>query len=235
MVGTDGILLASDTRWTYTPRLRSNELWAGGRYTGSAEKIIVSHERNLAVTCARNMEVARRMASAIVAGLPDEQLAHPMAALENIGNDVLSSCEERRNEAQCLIAFTKPTLQLFILQFGTLNGTYRAVAQRFGDYCFAGDNFTPSLFWIERYYNKRVPLPIEQLAPLAAHFIIATSKLTTMVSGLEMVFCRPSGISRLSDESIQRLEAQAHKWDEEFGNTVLTHTQQFTYAPNVIV
>src|SRR5713101_603773 len=45
MVGTDGVLIASDTRWMNTPRLRNNQFWAGGRYTFNSPKIRISHER----------------------------------------------------------------------------------------------------------------------------------------------------------------------------------------------
>jgi hypothetical protein len=234
MVGSDGVLLASDTRWTYTPRLRPNELWAGGRYTSSTEKIIISHERQMAITCARNMEVARELAKEIISGISEEECTAPIASLETIGAKVLSSCEEKRNDAQCLIAFMYPVPQLFLLQYGTVNARYGAVGQRMHEYGFAGDNFNPSLFWVERYYKRKSPRPIEQLVPLAAHFIISSAKLSTMISGLEIVLCRPSGILRLSDVSTRELEEQANRWDEEFGNTLFNHTQQFTYAPNVV-
>ena len=38
----------------------------------------------------------------------------------------------------------------------------------------AGDNVNPAIFWAERYYQE---LPIEKLVPLAAHLIVAASKL----------------------------------------------------------
>ncbi len=109
MVGSDGILLAGDTRWTYTPKLRPNELWSGKRYTQGIEKIVINRNRGMAVTCARNMEVARSLANLVIAEIRDEDCAAPIAALEAIGNKVLASCEEKRNDAQCLIAFMKPT------------------------------------------------------------------------------------------------------------------------------
>lgn len=234
MVGSDGILLAGDTRWTYTPKLRPNELWSGKRYTQGIEKIVINRNRGMAVTCARNMEVARSLANLVIAEIRDEDCAAPIAALEAIGNKVLASCEEKRNDAQCLIAFMKPTPQLFILQFGTFNGRYGAVCQELQEYGFAGDNFCSSLFWIERYYKPYAALTVEQLVPLAAHFINTTAKQTTMVRGLEIVLCRPSEILRLSKESIRELASQCDKWDENFGNTLLGYRQQFTYAPDVI-
>jgi len=65
MVGTDGVLIASDTRWMNTPRLRNNQFWAGGRYTFNSPKIRISHERGIAISCAKDMETARHVANEI--------------------------------------------------------------------------------------------------------------------------------------------------------------------------
>jgi hypothetical protein len=61
MVGTDGILIARDTKWTAEPLLIGRN-WAAGRHGFNSSKIKISPERHIAVSCARNMETASHMA-----------------------------------------------------------------------------------------------------------------------------------------------------------------------------
>jgi hypothetical protein len=70
MVGTDGVLVASDTRWMNTPR------WANPgpppRATFNSTKIRISYERGLAISDARNMETVRYVADEIISGMKEE-------------------------------------------------------------------------------------------------------------------------------------------------------------------
>jgi hypothetical protein len=229
MVGEDGVLIASDTRWMNTPRL-VNE-WSGSRHTFNSSKIIVDHERGIAISCARNMETARHVADGIVAGLKDEQdWINPILPIEEIGRKVLLSAGERR-EVQCLIAFTAPTPRLFLFQFGLVNGEWGPLCQKMDGSAFAGDNVNPAIFWAERYYKAE---PIRTLVPLAAHTIVSAGTLNpTAISGVEIVLCDASGIHRVSEDSLRQLESKAREWDKNIGDLFLDHRQQFTYAPKV--
>jgi hypothetical protein len=228
MVGTDGVLIASDTRWMNTPR------WANSgsppRATFDSPKIIVNHERGIAVSCARNMETARRVAIGIISGLKDEDWEYPILPIERIGEEILPSAGDR-NEAQCLIAFVRPAPRLFLFQFAEVNGKWGPWCQQMQTRVIAGDNVNPAIFWAERYYRE---LPIENLLPLASHLIVTASKLNpTAISGLEIVLCNASGLRRLSDDSVRGLKLKAAEWDENIGNLFLNYRQQFTYAPDV--
>jgi len=72
MVGTDGVILASDTKWTDTRELR---------HTFGSSKIKLTADRRVAITCARNMETSCRMAEWILAELSDEQRKNPIAPI----------------------------------------------------------------------------------------------------------------------------------------------------------
>src|SRR5882724_9552131 len=121
MVGTDGVLIASDTRWTNSPILMDKA--KGGRHTFDSPKIITNHVRGIAISCARNMETARHVAEEIISGLKDEDRENPTQAIEAIGTKVLRSARKRR-DAHCLIAFTLPTPRLFLFRHRDINGVY---------------------------------------------------------------------------------------------------------------
>jgi len=230
MVGTNGVLIASDTRWMNPPMLRENQFWAGGRHTFNSPKITICHERGLAISCAKDMNTARHVANEIIRTMKDEDLRYPISSIETIGASVLRSAEQPNPDAQCLIAFAHPVAQLFLFQFATVNGQRVPACQQMGTFAIAGDNINPAIYWPERYYQK---LPIERLVPLAAHTIIAAHKLFNgAISGLEIVLCDASGVHRLSDDSIGELELKANEWDKEIGGLFLNHQQQFTYAPH---
>jgi hypothetical protein len=232
MVGTDGVLIASDTRWMHSPRLRPNEPWAGERYTFNSTKIKISHERGIAVSSARNMETAGHVATTIISTLEDEELLYPILRIETIAAKVLQSAEAERNDAQCLVALVRPFPQLFLLHFGMVNGEWGPFCQKMKTTAIAGDNVNPALYWAERYYE---PAPVESLIPLAAQVVVTAHKLNNgSISGLEVVLCTASGIRRLSDESTNELEAKANDWDKAMGELFRGHRQQFTYAPNVV-
>jgi hypothetical protein len=83
MVGTNGVLIASDTQWTNTPRLRTNESWFGARGHYNANKVLISHERGMAISAARSMETAGHVAHQIISDLKDEQFQYPIGAIES--------------------------------------------------------------------------------------------------------------------------------------------------------
>jgi len=231
MVGTDGILIAGDTRWTASPML-VNRNWAAGRYGYNSSKIKLNHERGMAVSCAMDMGTAGHVASDIISGLREEDFEYPVGAIEEIATKVPTPIGKPRKEAHCLIALTRPVLQLFLFQFATVNEEWGPLCQPLETIGIAGDNVNAAIFWAERYYQK---LPVERLVPLAAHLVVCAHKLNTgTIGGLEIVLGTASGIHRLSDESIRELETKADEWDSSIGNLFLNHRQQFTYAPNVV-
>jgi hypothetical protein len=232
MVGTDGILIASDTQWTQTPRLKMNQLWAGARSRLNARKVIIDRRRGMAIARARSMETAGHVASKILTNLLEEDYLYPIAAIEALGSTVLSAAENNRDDAQCLIALMRPSPQLFLFQFGTINGVWGPICNRMETMAIAGDNLNSAVFWAERYYDK---LPIERLIPLAAHLISVAHRLNNaMISGLEIVLCTPLEIRRLSDESLSELKLRADEWDKTIGELLLNYRQKLTYAPDVV-
>jgi hypothetical protein len=226
MVGTDGIILAGDTRWTHDPRLRRDQHWAGGRYGTNGNKIKISYERGIAVSRALDMEVAGRVADRIISELRYEDLIDPVGAIERIGGGIPS--HERRN-AHCFIVLTHPTLQLLLFQFVKGDTEQEPFCKKWPEWAIAGDNTNAAIFWAERYYDES--LSVDQLIPIASHLIISAAKLSTAsIQGLEIIRCDASGIRRLSNESILELKRRTDEWDRQFGDLIRGNRQEFTYA-----
>jgi hypothetical protein len=233
MVGTDGVLIASDTKWHVDPRVPRDKFWIGGRYSFNSPKIKLDRGRGIAVSQALNMETAGIVADRILADLKEEEFGDPVAFIEAIGEQVLETAEIGRREAGCLIALCKPQPQLFLFVFAaTGEGRKGAICRKMESFAITGDNVNPAIFWAEAYYRKR---PIKSLIPLAAHLIVSAETLNSgSISGLEIVFCDQSGFHRLSDESLSELSLKAHEWDKQIAGLFLNHTQQFSDAPNVV-
>ena len=79
MVGTDGVLIASDTRVMNNITTGPSEQPYLPRQTvDKSRKIIVNHKRGIAISLAKSMETAGRVAAAVIAGLKDKEFAYPL-------------------------------------------------------------------------------------------------------------------------------------------------------------
>jgi hypothetical protein len=214
MVGIDGIVLASDTKWQFTQdrgNLRS-------RHTSGSSKIIISDEQGIAIACARSMETAEAVATAIIAELSDSDWVHPANLMETIGQGIIDSSSEERSYFQCLVVTSRPSVRLFQLETATINGVpRRAICHEIRDKAINGDNANASVFWAERYYKAK---SVQSLIPLAAQLIVDAAKLNAgFIGGLEIIVCDESGgPRRLTKEDIVRLEASAEERGEHIGS-----------------
>jgi hypothetical protein len=188
MVGTDGIVLAGDTRCTRWP--------VGGvgvRQSYSASKIIISQDNQIAVSCAKDMAAAGRIAEAVISGLQNESIHNRERRLVDIGGE-----EARGRDVECIVTFAGREPSLYLLQC-TNSGT-DIIGPQIGDFVHAGDTVNAAAFWAMRYYR---PLPVSQLARLAAHLVIVAGELNSAtVKGLEMIICNESGILRVPEDEI---------------------------------
>ena len=232
MVGTDGVLIASDTLWMNSESTQ----YANVRHTGNTTKIEIDYPKGVAIACARNMEVAGRIAKDLICEMGANDWDEPGPRVESIANKTLGESSEQRQEFQCTIITSSPEPRLFHLHAGIFKLQKGARCQQHSGKIIAGDMTNAAAFWAERYYPSTEPRrPIRQLVALSAHLIIAASALNSAgISGLEIVLCDASGIHRLSDESIRKLELQVAERDESISTSLFGSQQQFTYAPNVI-
>jgi hypothetical protein len=225
MVGTDGIVLASDTKWVQ-PTIQ------GVRSSLNASKIRISYERGIAISCARNMETATLIADNIISGLSDSDMKFPILPIEAIAKKVIDEAADR-NDVQCLIVLLQPSHRLFRLRSVSFNGGYAAMCDaEITGKAITGDLDNAAIFWSEMYYERR---PVTHLARVAAQLVVMAGKINSgMIGGLEIVLCDHAGFRRLSVDSNARLESTANELDETLRKSFASHAEQFTYAPNVI-
>src|SRR6266481_6977564 len=217
MVGTDGIVLASDTKQVQST--------IGGVCSSfNASKIKICQERGIAISCARNMETATLVAKNIILGLGDSQMESPIALIENIAKKVIDDpgC---RNDVHCLIVLLRPRPRL--IRVRTIGGEITCDDDITGK-VVAGDIENAGIFWSEMYYERR---PIKHLARVAAQLVVMAGKISSgNVGGLEVVLCDASGFRRLSADSNARLESTVNQMDETIRKSFTSYDGQFTYA-----
>lgn len=214
MVGNNGIVLASDTKWQFTARRGNLQT----RHTSGSSKIMVSDELGIAIACAKSMETAQLIADTILARLTSADWKSPGPAMEAIAQKVIDATTGDRRFFQCLIVTTSPTLRLFQLETVTLNGIpNRAMCHQIIDKAISGDNANAAAFWAERFYGK--DRPVGSLIPLAAQVIVDAAKLNSgFVGGLEVVICDERGPRRLSDDENSAYDVQAERRSEQIAN-----------------
>jgi len=187
----------------------------------SASKIVINYERGIAISCAQDMVLAKRVAKAVVSDLKDSEREYPIAAIEKITARIFEGIDRKRVE--CLIVFSEPSARpfarLFYLQLGLVDTDAHCDQVEHGS-VEAGDGETPAIFWRKRYYRKT---PIKSLAPLAAHLILSAQKLNNAAigGGLEMVLCDKAGLFRLDDNSVNALKKASASWDKKIGAYLL--------------
>ena len=218
MVGVDGIVLASDTRYAHTQRSENFET----RHTSLSSKMRFSEGRDIVIACAKSMETSRMIADAILDGLTDNDWTYPILPIERIAQRVVDSVDADRKDSQCLIVSTHPTPRLFQVETATVNGEPgRSICHDIKDKAISGDRANAAIFWAERYYKKE---SVESLIPLAAHMIVSAGKLNpASIHGLEVVVCDSGGCRFLPDDSIASLESAASQWDENIGSLFYDH------------
>jgi hypothetical protein len=214
MVGTDGIVLASDTKWAY-----------GGdiRHTSGSSKIHVNDAGTLAVSFARSMEYAEAVALQIIREMTTAQdWERPILRLEEIAQALIDKDDDParlRRDAQCLVISRLPEPCLHFIFVGTINSApWRACCRRVDDKAVAGDQVNAAVYWSERFYSKYA---VAVLSELAAQVVVSAASLNPAgIGGLEMVVCRNDGIARLPETECAAMEQRARDREAAFSGGI---------------
>lgn len=225
LVGSNGIVLASDTRITREPAgMTTNDIGRAVRSASACSKMTFSDNGSIAVSCAEDLESACLVAEHIITDLTEEDLANPEAIADGIVRIAETTLSQEKQKVQCLIVLADHGGLLFRLQFGQVdnknpNSAWRAECGQCLDRGFAGDVTNPSVYWAERYHCEF--LPVEQLVPLAAQLIVSAHLLNSAsVGGLEIVLCQDSKIVPIPPERINELRRKASELDRTIGNLI---------------
>ena len=219
MVGTDGVLIASDTQHTEEMGLRASS---------NSSKIRIDEDCGVLVSLSGKLVAAGYLADEIIARTKKAPLWRQteMGSLGEIGQSILRRVPQGGEPCQCLVVFTRPEIQLHRFQMVLIGKEWGIVADEESGRVYAGDCKNSAIYWAERYYPRRPKLPIKELMPLVAHLIHTAHLLNTVtISGLEIVLCDKEGIRRVPDEDIALLEQQSEERDKSIGEALLHASQ----------
>lgn len=223
MVGTDGIVLAGDTRRTKPPKVSLERPWVAGRYGENGTKITVSKESRIAVSSALCLDTAERIAGKIVTALDISNSGLLRPSIEAIAKETFEA-NEKESFNNIVVVSVEPRPRMFRVADVKVGGEWTVYCQELQRLAIAGDTVNAAIFWAERYYNQYLHAekrPVKDLIPLAAHLIVCAHSLNTAtVSGLEIAVCRSRGVELLLDDVIEPLEERAAKREEAIAKMV---------------
>jgi hypothetical protein len=199
MVGTDGIVLASDT-WHSTTS-------GGVRHGYSSSKIMLNDTRQIAVTCALDMQSARELAKHIC----DMQL-DPIRTFHHRVR-TMSESVVGDHGFHCIIAVAGPFRRLYLFKF--LPHPREIECIPIDDFVHAGDTPNAAVMWAMRYYKRT---SMEALKGLAAQTVVSAHLLNTaMIDGLEIVCENHSGFYALPEDEKKTRQRLAHQRESRIG------------------
>jgi len=215
MVGTDGVLIASDTQ-------RTEEM--GLRQSYNSSKIRTDEECGVLVSLSGKLVAAGYLADGIITKTKANPtwLESEMGAVQEVEKSVLPRVPQGGEPCSCLVVFTRPEIALYRFQIVQVGISWQLVTDQQSGKVYAGDCKNSAIFWAQHYYPRHPKLPIRKLIPLAAHLIYMAHRLnTTGISGLEIALCDATGVHRVSDSEIKALETQSEQRDREIGQALL--------------
>jgi hypothetical protein len=196
MIGQNGIILASDTKWaTNVFNPRHDEL----REEHNRSKILISRSETMAVARAHDMIRADEVAKKIISDW------NPETDNPNLGNVVAPFVG--RHQFECLIAYLGSTPGVARITYPKDHPDPPIVTTASDRLC-AGDIANPAKFWHLRYYSRT--RSVDELMGLAAQLIADASSLNSgSIGGLEIVFSDHGTFKRLSEPRCRELESEA--------------------------
>jgi hypothetical protein len=224
MVGSDGIVLAGDTRRTQWVEPTFARPWGASRYGENGTKIQISVNRKIAVSSALDLGTAESIASAIIARLDISEVDLIQERIGIIAKETFAVAQPKLS-FQCLVVVSlTPSPKLFSVSSMKVDGEQEAVCQERSRLAVAGDTVNGAIFWAERYYNQDLlsdRKSIAKLVPLCAHLVICARSLNTaMISGLEMVTCTSEKIEFQSEDKVRLLAERAEKREIRIGEMI---------------
>jgi hypothetical protein len=215
LIGSDGIVLASDTKWMHQPR-EEQTFW-GGRYGTNSTKIKLTPQ--VAVSCAEDMETAGFLADEIIRYTQSGDNRPQKTVFKEIAARIP---RQHEHPAKCLAVVPGDSLRLysFLYRYSDFDHEWTLTCKRELSKAVAGDSANSALFFAERYHQ--ISLTVAELVPLAAHVVVSAHPLNTAgVSDLEIVTCDSSGVKRIPINSIEVMERKAQALDIRIGQIVL--------------
>lgn len=209
MIGTDGIVLASDTQ----TKRETTRCGLGTWHTADTYKIKISATKKIAASCAMDICEAERIATELLTTLDSVDIYGRERKIIEVARTIPNNLA-----VECFVAFIEPDPRLFLIQHP--EGSAHPVVQPIISKAFAGDALNPAAYWAERYYKG---LPVENLVNLAAHVIAEAGILNPcLIGGLDIVIGKNGEFIRLPQQKTDDLLEQSRKCADSFGKSIFS-------------
>ncbi|MBB5059204.1 hypothetical protein HDF16_003927 [Granulicella aggregans] len=210
MIAKDGIVLASDTWWSRSPKPGHS----GTHHGWDSSKFVINDAKNIAVACARDKITSTRIAEAIVSKM---SAAEPAGNREQRIRQVASVAAEG-HDVECLIAFAGSDPGLYLFQH--VNQGADVISDRIIKFAHTGDSTNAALFWLMRYYQH--DKTVLQLMGLASHTVLAAKEFNSaLISGLEIVYSDGSEFHRLSPHENNEWVMRSKGWEAQIEELIM--------------
>jgi hypothetical protein len=213
MMASNGVVLASDTKCS-RDALNSDGLVADDSY--GCSKIRIDDSGQIAVTCARDMIAATKVADALMSELKPELWENPEQSIREIGRNVMATVGKNL-EIECLIGLAKPVPTLYKFQY--VQDGAQIVCDRIPTFAHTGHALNAAIFWSLCHYRKE---PIKNLMALASILVVDAAQLNSArIGGLELVYADESGFHRVPLTENERMEREAKRRSERIARQVM--------------
>jgi hypothetical protein len=226
MVGTDGILLASDTLCMQGQSPDGSTI----RSTYDTPKIQIDDEKGLAF-CWAGDELGSVATQLITDKVDATSHGDFKSFLRQSGQLSIIKARKIRESLQSTWRLNNCTVLVVVRIAQSVSlwklvlidpegSTPHIIADPIITKMVTGDQSSPAVFLAERYYPKVRKLPVQDLVPLAAHTVLMASKFSSGVDGLQIALCRPSAFESLSNEKIAALVKHSQAMDSQIAATL---------------
>jgi hypothetical protein len=231
MVGDDGVLLTSDTRATHIHFADIDGTTRMVRTVSDSPKVSIDAPNRVAYCWAgddlgriliriisERINETLRDDPKVLLGICVEATLREAATLKQADSTLL------RNNCDVLLAILSSpvSMKLWKIHISTRPGCPVPVTGIDEELTkvVVGDQANSDVFFSERYFSNFRKVPLNQLVPLASHVILQGAKLSSGVSGLQIVLCRPSGFHELTDGELAVFVEQSKALDSQIAESL---------------
>ncbi len=213
MLASNGLVLASDTKCS-RDSLMLDGLTADDDY--GCSKIRIHDSGRMAVTCARDMIAANKLAETLFTELRPECWENPERYIREIGRNTMTAIDPNL-DIECLIGLSTHPASLFKFQYA--RGGKDILSDRILTYAHTGHALNAAIFWSLRHYTIR---PVRNLVTLASVLIADAAAINSArIGGLEVVYGDFNGFHRYTLEENRKLESEAKRLSKKVGSQAL--------------
>jgi hypothetical protein len=203
MIGSDGIVLASDRCVTIRDGRRRHEM---------ETKIFFDQARGIATCWAKNKMPSANVARAILEEMKDEEFVNPIPKIKEIAERLYDANrspygDEMKGEVMFLTSKNLKTITQLHMEAGNYQAAFN-FSRHIG-----GDTENPAICFADLFHNER--LPVAELIPLAAYVVVKAASESKGIRGLDLLLCTKDGVKLLEEEQIEEHAARAREIDAE--------------------